>query len=319
MSTEFDAYIRRNPGDLWTAEDFVEVQRRIKADIAGQIKEAVDKLHKVPESDTAHKLDNQTSDELSEAILERARQELPKRTGYQRIFKRLREGEESVVKHDLGGCPLTDIYHLDPFDVVCSEDDQKNQESVFFFLYHSSERRIRFTPVGQQAAPGPGVEIEPTGGTPFRIAFADLLAYYHVRYTDSSTLDDLETEFWEAFSADPNDDFDDDQYCHSPWFDRCCGERRTVADLKSRGDWDELWLKMKPRKTINTLQRTGEGVDMAPHDIQVVHFDFNKLGITYLSGARFLEAGGVVEKADAEIQRVRAGGDVQNVMVLLKV
>lgn len=317
MSTEFDAYIRRNPGDLWTAEDFVEVQRKIKADIAGQIKEAIDKLHNVPESDNAHKLDNQTSDELSEAILERARQELPKRTGYQRIFKRLREGEENIVKHNLGGCPLTDIYHLDPFEAVISEDDQKNREAVYFFLYHSSERRIRFTPAGSGATYGPGVEIEPTGGTPFRIAFADLLSYYRVSYTDSSTLDDLETEFWQAFFADPNDDFDDDQFGRSPWFDRHCGGRRTVQDLKASGDWDEMWLKMKPRKTINTSQHNEASAEPAPTNIQVVHYDFNKLGLTSLPGARVIDPSGLIVKGDAAVQRGAAG--VQSVMVLLKV
>lgn len=318
MSTEFNGYIERHPGDLLTSEDWNSVQRKIRDDIKSQIEEAVAKIKKVAKADDAHTLDNQTSDDLTKSILEQARQELPKRTGYRRIFKRLKLGQENLVKHNLGGCPLVDIYALYPFDVVCSEDDQKNQEQVYFYLYHSSERRIRYTPPGGAPAPAPGVEIEPTGGTPFRISFADMLAYYDVRYTDSSSLDDLETEFWEAFLKDPNDDFDDDQYCHSPWFDRCCGERRTVGELKSRGDWDELWFKMIPRKTINLSQffqpgivTAGEGTadagrdTMAPHNLEVVHFDFNTLGITFLPPR---------QKTEYPPQM-----DIQSVMVLLKV
>src|SRR5262252_1693576 len=49
----------------------------------------------------------------------------------------------------------------------------------------------------------------------------------------------------------PNDEFEEDQYCHSPWFEKCCGEQRTVGELKKRGDWDDIWFQMRPRKTIN--------------------------------------------------------------------
>jgi hypothetical protein len=298
MATEFNPYIPRNPGDLVTAEDWNDIQRKVREDIGKQVTDAVSKITKVAEAENAHKLDNQTSDELAKAIVQQALQELPKRTGYKRLFKRLQGGEEKIVNHELGGCPLVDIYQLEAFEVVCSEDDQKNKEDVFFFLYHSSERRIRFTPVGAAATPAPGVEIEPTGETAFRIPFAHMLAYYNVQYTDASSLGDLETEFWQAFLVDPNDDFDDDQYCHSPWFDRCCGEKRTVGDLKSRGDWDELWFKVKPRKTVHFTPIAGPpAVSAAPVELEVAHFDLNKLGITFNAAAT----------------------EITNLMVLLKV
>lgn len=302
MSTEFTPYIPRDPGDLVTAEDWNELQRKIKADTARQIAEAVNNIKKVAEADNAHKLDNQTSDELTNEILQLAAQALPKRTGYLSLFKRLKTGTQKVIEHKLSACPLVDLYTLEAFQVVCSEDEQKNQESVFFYLYHSSERRIRFTQQGAPASPGPGVEIEPTGGTPFRIRFSDLLHLYKVQYSDSSTLDDLETEFWQAFFADPNDQFDDDQYCHSPWFDRCCGDRRSVGDLKSRGDWDELWFKMKPRKTVNHTVNllNAQQTPPTPLNCEVVHFDFDRIGITFT--------------APPDSQEV-----VLNLMVLLKV
>jgi hypothetical protein len=321
-----EPYINRFPGDLVTAEDWNEIQRRIKADIKQQIGDAISAIHQVPESENSLKLQDQSADDLTNSILEKARQELPKRTGYQRIFKRLKAGEERVVEHKLGGCPLVDLYELMPFLVVCSEDDQKNKEEVYFYFYHSSERRIRFTEVGQPAQPAPGVEIERTGGTQFRISLAEMLAYYNVKYTDRSTLEDLETEFWQAFLSAPNDEFDDNEYCHSPWFDRCCGERRTVGDLKSRGDWDELWFKVIPRKTVNLGGAKGH----SPRNLEVFHYDFNKLGIRFAGGVNF---GGNLagrtavpsataaidpDKVDVNIESEASAG-LMNLMVLLKV
>lgn len=272
MPAEITPYIPRNPGDLVTAEDWNDLQQKIKEDIAKQVQDAIQKISTVPNADNSSTLAHKTAEALSDEILERARQELPTRTGYRKLFKRLKAGEEKVIKHDLEACPVVDLYQLDLFEVVCSEDDEKHLAMVNFFLYHTSEHKIRFTSGGTTVS----VEIEPTDGPPYRIAFKDLLALYRVAYAETSSLGDLETEFWKAFFAVPNDKFDDDQYCHSPWFDRCCGEKRTVKDLKDKGDWDDMWLKMTPRKTNNYLS-TAQPV--APVSIQVAHFDFNTLGI----------------------------------------
>jgi len=281
MANETTPYISHNPGDLVTAEDWNEVQRQIKEDIAKQIKGAIQHISTVPNADNAAKLENKTADELSREIVQRALQELPTRTGYRKLFKRLKVNEEKVIKHGLEACPLVDVYQLEAFEVVCSEDGEKHKEPVNFYLYHSSEKKIRFTPSGTTTPDS--VEIEPTDGTAYRIPFKDLLALYKVEYTETTSLGDLETEFWKALFTAPNDQFDDDQYCHSPWFDRCCGEQRTVEDLKRRGDWDDLWFKMTPRKTINY---SGTAPTLAPTNIQVVHFDFDTLGIKLLPGLK---------------------------------
>ena len=284
MANETTPYISHNPGDLVTAEDWNEVQRQIKEDIAKQIKGAIQHISTVPNADNAAKLENKTADELSREIVQRALQELPTRTGYRKLFKRLKVNEEKVIKHGLEACPLVDVYQLEAFEVVCSEDGEKHKEPVNFYLYHSSEKKIRFTPSGTTTPDS--VEIEPTDGTAYRIPFKDLLALYKVEYTETTSLGDLETEFWKALFTAPNDQFDDDQYCHSPWFDRCCGEQRTVEDLKRRGDWDDLWFKMTPRKTINY---SGTAPTLAPTNIQVVHFDFDTLGIKLLPGLKELK------------------------------
>lgn len=304
MSSQPSPYIARSPGDLVTAEDWNDVQIQIKEDIGKQIQDAVQKVDNVPNAQNAGKLEQKTADELAENILKRVLQELPLHTGYMKLFKRLKTGEEKVVKHDLHNCPLVDVYQLEYFEVVCSEDDEKHREKVNLFLYHSSEKRIRFE--------GGSVEIEPSPGTPYRIAFKDLLAIYKVQYTDTTSLGDLETEFWKAFFADPNDEFSDDQYCHSPWFDRCCGEKKSVKELKDRGDWDDLWLKLVPRKTINYPLPPGSDADPTPGptQIQVVHFDLDTLGIKLLKDP-------ILPPAIRETTTIP--NDELKVMVLLKV
>jgi hypothetical protein len=281
MPTETTPYIPHNPGDLITSEDWNEVQKKIKEDIAKQIQDAIQKVDNVPNADNAHKLENQTPDELTNDILEKARQELPKRTGYKMLFKRLVKDKEKVIKHDLDAPPLVDVYQLDYFKVVCSADEEKHKAWVNFYLYHTSEKKIRFTKAGATET----IEIEPKDGPPYRIPFAELLSLYKVKYTDTTSLDDLVNEFWKALFADPNDEFDENQFCKSPWFDKCCCDQRTVADLKSRGDWNDLWFQMRPRKTINypvPAPAPANSPTPAPTQIQVVHFDFETLGIKLL-------------------------------------
>ncbi|NJK53367.1 MAG: hypothetical protein HC936_12130 [Leptolyngbyaceae cyanobacterium SU_3_3] len=233
-------------------------------------------------------LAGKTFEDILNSILDSVFKALPSRTGYLQLFKQLSVGKEEEIHHKLKAFPLVDVYQLDYFKVVCSEDGNKPYtEWVTFYLYHSSEKRIRLED-------GTSIQIESTeSARPYKVPFKDLLEQYHIPYDDDSSLGDLETEFWKAFFTPPNDNFDDDQYCHSPWFDRCCRESKTVGELKSRGDWDDLWLQMRPRKTINYPQavivppqpnpNNAPLPTAAPTQLQVVHFDYETLGIKVLS------------------------------------
>lgn len=283
MPTATDPYIPRHPGDLVTAEDWNELQKKIQNDIEAKVKKGVDEKTTIQNAENADKLENKTPDQLAKEIVNKALAELTKVTGYRNYFKLLKVGEESVVKHGLRAFPLVDIYQLDYFQVICSEDEQKSEMWVNYYLYHSSEKTLRISAPGP-AGPAPAVEIQPTKEPYFRIAFSDMLDRYGVEFDENSTLDDLETEFWEAFFKEPNDAFHDDQYCHSPWFDRCCGDRRTVAALKRAGNWDEIWFKMLARKTVNyTIPVDANLPSAAPTQIQVVHYDFDTLGLRLLA------------------------------------
>jgi hypothetical protein len=287
MDNELTPYIPRNPGDLIAAEDWNEMQVMIKGDIAAQVGTAIDDIESVPYAEDAGKLSGQTTEELTNDIIEKALAQIPSRSGYQRLFRVLKVGEESIVEHGLHEMPLVDVYQLDYFQVLCSEDDERYEAWVTFYLYQSGEKKLRFK---REDGTNIAIEIEPTDSHVYRIPFAEMLHRYNISYTDSSSLEDLETEFWQAFLAAPNDSFDDEQYCHSPWFDRCCRENATVGSIKRKNEWDDMWFQMRPRKTVNYpftapagAPGTPDGTPMpAPTQIMVAQYDFDTLGITLL-------------------------------------
>lgn len=287
--SEQTPYINRNPGDLITSQDWNGMQEMIRADIASQIATAVAGIKTVDQSHDAERLGGQTPADLAQQVFDYVLRQLPKRTGYLNVFKKLQVGTEAVIDHQLGAAPLVDVYNLDYFRVVASEDGHVFQAWATFFLYHGSESTIRFRP--EEAAQGAGqgsisVPIDPAGH-PYRIPFTQMLELYQVEVHDDSTLDEVETEFWKAFNAAPNDRFDDDQIYHSPWFDRCCGDNRTWRSLIR--DRDDIYLQMRPRKTVNypvppppNVENNVPDPTRAPTNIQVTHFDLNSVGLTLL-------------------------------------
>lgn len=284
----FDPYIERNPGDLISAGDWNQMQRLIQEDIEKKTKKAVDAIEQVPRAEDSDKLEGSSKSDLIDEIVRKAVQEIRAKSGYLQIFKVLRVGREELIKHDLHLCPLVDIYQLDYFPVVCCEDKQTRPMWTTFYLFHGSERKLRWAPGEGEVGKTTAFDIQ-SEDQPFRIPFKDLLDLYKVDYTDDSSVGDLETEFWEAFFKAPNDQFDDDQYCHSPWFDRCCREQKSVRDLKRQRDWDDLYFQMRPRKTINYTppapepNRNEAAPPEAPTQIQVTQYDFDTIGLTLLA------------------------------------
>jgi len=292
-------YIQRKAGDPWTVEDFHELQKLIKQDIDGSIATAIDGLHQVDKAGDAEKFGGATPDDYAKALVERVLAQLPKRTGYLMAFRVLKVGKTSVLAHRLGAFPLTDLYFLDYFRVIASEDEHVFETFTTFYLYHSSESKIRFRPEETPSAPSISVEIDPPEPPPYRIPFQRMLELYKVEYTGESSLGDVENEFWTAFLAEPNDRFDDDQYCHSPWFDRCCRENRSVRQLKQRKEWDDLWFQVRPKRAEylrdfhqpTTLPAEAKSdlpekaalaaakPEVMVATIEVVHFDLDTLGL----------------------------------------
>lgn len=295
-------YVEAAPGDVITAEAWNEMQEKIYDDIRDTSSEAAEAIERVDRAGDSEKLDGRSPDQLTDDIIRRVLDEIRARRGYLKVLRVLDVGDPSVIEHGFGDCPVVDVYQLDYFRVVCSEDDEVSPQWATFFLYHSDETRLRY-PKGEDAQGNPypkgQVEIEPREGPVYKIPFHLLLDKYQVPYDGKSSLGDLESEFWRAFFADPSERFDDNQFCHSPWFDRCCREEKTVRQLKDSGDWNELRFQMRPRKTINypslmpsksnteawELPAMSEAplVTPAPTQIQVCQYDLGTVGVTLLT------------------------------------
>ncbi|WP_328331058.1 hypothetical protein OHA70_10405 [Kribbella sp. NBC_00382] len=315
--TETTPYVERAPGDLLTAEDWNTVQRKIYADIRTTSQAAADGVTHVATADDADHLEGKDLNALTDEVTRRVLDQVRGRTGYQQLFKMLKKDDITELVHNLGSCPLVDVYELDYFKVVCREDDETRLAFATFYLHHRSERRVR---VRNAANAQVAVDIQPKDFPELGIQFSDLLTRYQVPYTDSSSLDDLETEFWKAFFKDPNDQFGDDTYCHSPWFERCCKQNTTVEELKASGDWNDLLFQFRPRKTVNFPAGPAFGNDNqvripAPANLQVQHLDLNRTAVWFPGDAVHggPEVGEVADYLEGDY------GDELAVMILLKV
>jgi hypothetical protein len=324
MASEVTPYIPRAAGDILSASDWNQLQLDIKKDIGDQIEKALGQVDDVPHSGDSDKLEGKTLDEITQDIVRKTLEAIKKDCGgYVTLFRRLELGEETLIEHSLGAFPLTDVYQLEYFPAVCGFREDYEYEPVRwvnFFLYHGTERKIRIP--SRETSKSVMIEIEETDVRPARVKFSDLLMLYDVKYTETTDLEELEAGFWDAFFQRPDcDDFEPRQYGHSPWFERCCGERRSVKELKERGDWDRLYLKMRTRKTINllgshpfkkTTKRTEEVEDFkdhvllftatetntrtyprtivaAPNQVQIVHYDFDTLGVRLIDRPIYAE------------------------------
>lgn len=154
---------------------------------------------------------------LTEEVTRRVLDDVRGRTGYQQVFKVLHAEDVTVIEHGLGTAPLVDLYKLEYFEVATREDDETRASFATFFLVNAEERRVR-VPTAADRLRNRAVDTQPPSSSDpdFGIPFKDMLARYLVGYKDTTSLDALETEFWQAFFKEPNDRFNDDQYSHSP-------------------------------------------------------------------------------------------------------
>ncbi len=289
MADTVAPYIPHAPGDLITAEDWNTMQVDIRQDIAAQVASGVAGVKNVDHATDSDQLGGKSLEGLTKSILDQVLAMLPKRTGYMQIFCNLKLNTNKLIQHNLKAFPVTDLYQLVYFPAVCANSDKPDgsrAESVLFYLYHADERRIRVTTPGSTTQSVVDIEKDPK----FRILWKSLIDQLNdqklLDYTDDTTLDDLEVDFWKALFNPPlNDEFDPDAYCHSPWFEKCCGEKRTVSELKKHGDFDDIYLKIEPMKTVNlaNLSNTTGAPAPEPSNVCVAHLDFDTVGLRLLA------------------------------------
>jgi hypothetical protein len=172
-----------------------------------------------------------------------------------RLFKRLRAGEVHTVDHGLGCFPVTDVYALAWFPVVSSADDATSSAWVNFYALHGTDRSVRF-----EGAPGGRLTLATPDPRKSGLRLMPLLDELGVEYDDETHLGSVISGLWSALFAAPSDGFDETAYAISPWITRCCGDRRSMGELRSGGHLDDLWLYFRPLKTIN-YPRANEWLD----------------------------------------------------------
>lgn len=289
-------YRETSPGDLITADLFNDVQVQTRDEIVRRVAEALAGVKEVDRARDAAKLEGKTAQEWADEIVARAVRALPARTGYRCVFKRLRWDEPAIVRHGLGAYPLVEVCQLARFQVVASADEVLAVENVCWFLYHRTEMKIRKPKDNTTASVPALIPIEESRGPVFKHTFQSMLDLYEVKYTEQSTLGDVVNEFWKKLFSSPNDPFDETTYANSPWMDRCCGDRRTVESLKRGGEWDDLFLKVKPQRIVYAAGELTAIVD---------HYNLDEVGITVMN-------------TSPPAQGADAAGDIP-AMVLLKV
>jgi hypothetical protein len=272
-------YVEQAPGDILTADAWNAMQVKIHDDIQASSQAAAASVTHVANADDAAHLEGKDLAALTAEVTKRVLDDVRGRTGYQQLFKVVKADEPTIIEHGLGTMPLVDLYKLEYFEVACHEDEETRAAFATFYLVNREERRVR---VPTASGGRRSIDIQPPDGPDMGIPFADMLTRYKVPYTEATSLDDLETEFWKAFFKAPNDRFNDDQYCHSPWFERCCSEQHSVKRLKDQGDWNDMLFIVQPRKTVNYADTTTPPARFPrPANVFVQHLDNNRTAVWF--------------------------------------
>jgi hypothetical protein len=267
----FEPYTAVKPGELITAGFMNEVQVDIKKDIADEIEAAKEDLRKngVDKAKNADEFAGDTPAEWTDKLDERY---APKNhdhqglTVWRRYIKQFTpEVNEALIVHELGRYPIVDTYVLDPVVPTTGSEPFAGCKILLFSGHADADALgLRVRVYRERALRG--------------IPFEQLATEVGLEYTDESSIADVADDFWGAFTKDPNDEIG---HCQTEWFEDCCQKNRTVGELKSRGDWDDLHVALNPRKTALgadlNLDAAGTSVVLPASRVQVAHVNYSTL------------------------------------------
>jgi hypothetical protein len=250
-------WILANAGDLITADNWNEVQRFAKADIKQSATELQGKIHEVEgklDDVDATKFGGKTPQEWATQFAPKVH-EHEGQAVYRRYIKEFtQELDKVLLKHQLGHFPLVDVYELLP---VTNKANFTDCKLLFYYGHADAEEFGLWVRVYRDRVP-------------LGIPFERLLAELGIQYDDDDTIEDVLNDMWNALMRDPNDEL---KHCTTPWVDECCGQRRTVKNLKDADQWTDLYVAIKPRKC-------GKGTDPqvtpgAPCQVEVTQVNYD--------------------------------------------
>ena len=242
MAEDKAPYIDFEPGGLIDAAEFNQLQVDIQCDIEEQIEAAKTEIKegKVKEAENAEKFADHSNQEWLDKLDERYAAKHHDHHGYS-VYKRFikkftAKTNEVLLNHDMGRYPIVDTYELLPVTDVAPHNECK----ILVYYGHTDADRFKLRVKVYRDEVMMGYSLE------------QLLEELGVEYKDTSTIGDVINDMWAAFRKDPNDEIN---HCETDWISECCGQKRTVKELKDAGEWEDLHVAMKPRKC-------GKGTDL---------------------------------------------------------
>lgn len=265
MTDDTKPYLARNPGDAITAKDWDDMQVMIKGDMTQRIDAAVQDLRQtgVDHAGDSTRFSGRTDHDWLTQLDGRYAPKVHDHEGaavYRRYIKQFRHDppyDKIMIKHGLGRYPLVVASRLLPVTTAAGYEDCK----LFFYYGNADADQFGLWARAYRDQVPLGLPIDP------------LLTELAVAYTDQTSIQDLVNDLGDALAKDPNDRV---KFCHSPWIDECCERNRTVGDLRRNGQFDDLYLAIRPRQCV-------VGVDPAPAAGQApVHVDVTHVNYTTL-------------------------------------
>ncbi len=292
--SSYTPYIERNPGDLITAEDWDDLQRFIKADLADNaaadaknVKDLNDKIASVDAPKFGGKDPDQWTDDLDKRYVKR---DDPQAAGqYRRYFKQLDRKiappvgtpyiEPAVIEHKLCRYPIVEVFELAPLfqNNPLGEASEPTfvWDQVKFLVYYASKR-------------DPIAEILRTESTDW-FYWGDPLSFwldqFGVKPALTQKFDDLLNDFWGKM-FDPGleqDEFKRESFGHTPYVQAWIDKDKSVDDLVKGGQWGDLRVAVRPElissAVLASLMTDATGVLTGYSDIQVYHLSQNAVEI----------------------------------------
>lgn len=235
--TSQEPWIPAEPGDLIEANKWNEVQQFARSDIAAAeakcdaaVDELRDSLDDIDAAQFGGKTPQEWSEQFASSIHDHEGQSV-----YRRYIKRFDvRNLDAFLDHGLGRYPLVDAYELLPVIGDTRKVDVSNElkacKLLFYYRHVDADRYNLRISIGRDRR---------DLGIPFEQALTEL----GVDYDDDDTIEDVLNDLWTELSKDPNDELD---HCTTPWVDDCCGQRRTVQQLKDADQWNDLRLGIRP-------------------------------------------------------------------------
>ncbi len=252
MADEKELYIAHNPGDVISAEDWNDIQRKIKEDI-NKVQASIDQIQKTgvdkaAKAGDADKFGGKTPDKWKEDLDERYVQHSELKSGwgeYRRYFKQLEDlTRPAIIEHNLHRYPLVNIFELQAFDMLDPSKDIAEKASIErmkFFLYYEghTDPAAGKLKSGNYKHSGDSLDL--------------IMAQFGMSKDDGQLFEDLMNDLWgKMFDTENEQDHFEIESCgYSKWIEESIiAHQMNVRNVVHKKLWDNLRIAIRPRMML---------------------------------------------------------------------